>query len=134
MSKIEAYLSPYGMITVEATRDWWTVTLDLKGRNVGDPCGRPGRPMTEICAVLEHTDTTLATLATLHEHSGELLSELLDIARRQSTLPAVCAVLLVSQQEELPDISLLPTLGIHRLYILEHPDLAHYSTESYVEA
>ena len=92
--------------------------------------------MTEICAVLEHTDTTLATLATLHEHSGELLSELVDIARRQSTPAAVCAVLLVSQQGELPDSeasSLLPKLGIHRLYILEHPRLAHYSTESYVD-
>src|SRR6266699_5171795 len=87
--------------------------------------------MTEICAVLEHTD---ATLATLHEHSSELLRELLDIARRQSTPAVVCAVLLVSQQEKLPDISLLPALGIHHLYILEHPRLAHYSTESYVAA
>src|SRR5215831_149697 len=87
--------------------------------------------MTEICAVLEHID---ATLATLHEHSGELLSELVDIAQRQSTPTAVCAVLLVSQQENLPEISLLPKLGIHRLYVLEHPALAHYSTESHVEA
>ncbi len=90
--------------------------------------------MTEICSVLEQTDATLATPATLHEHSSELLSELLDIARRQSTPAAVCAILLVSQQEELPDISLLPILGVDHLYILEHPDLAHYSTESYVEA
>ncbi len=140
MSKVEAYLSPYGMITAKAMRDWWTVTLDLKGRNVGatlavalpcDPCGRPGRTMSEICVVLEHT---YATLATLHEHSGGLLSELLDIARRQSTPAAVCAILLVSQQEKLPDISLLSALGIHRLYVLEHPHLAHYSTESYVDA
>jgi electron transfer flavoprotein alpha subunit len=87
--------------------------------------------MTEIYAVLEHTG------ANLHEHSGELLSELLDISRRQSTPAAVCAVLLVSQQEELPDSeasSLLPQLGIHHLYILEHPRLARYSTESYVDA
>jgi electron transfer flavoprotein alpha subunit len=84
--------------------------------------------VTEICAVLEHTG------AALHEHSGELLSELVDISRSQSTPAAVCAVLLVSQQEELPDISLLPKLGIHHLYILEHPRLAHYSTESYVDA
>jgi electron transfer flavoprotein alpha subunit len=90
--------------------------------------------MTEICIALEHTNATPATPATLHEHSGELLSELVDISRRQSIPVAVCAVLLVSQQEELPDVSLLPKLGIHRLYILEHPDLAYYSTESYVDA
>ena len=141
--KVEAYLSPYGMITAKAMRDWWIVNLGLISRNVGatlavalpcDPCGRPGRTMSEICVVLEHTN---ATLATLHEHSGELLSELVDIARRQSTPAAVCAVLLVSQQGELPDSeasSLLPKLGIRRLYILEHPHLAHYSTESYVDA
>src|SRR5215472_3363889 len=84
--------------------------------------------MTGICAVLEHTG------ATLHEHSSELLSELVDISRRQPTPAAVCAVLLVSHREELPDISLLPKLGIHHLYILEHPLLAHYSTESHVNA
>ncbi len=33
--KVEAYPSPYGMITAEDMRDLWTVTLDLKGRNVG---------------------------------------------------------------------------------------------------
>jgi electron transfer flavoprotein alpha subunit len=87
--------------------------------------------MTEICAVLEHTD------ATLHEYTGELLSELVDISRRQSVPAAVCAVLLVSQQQELPGSeasSLLPRLGVDHLYILEHPRLARYSTESYVAA
>ena len=87
--------------------------------------------MTEICAVLEHTG------ATLHEHSGELLSELVDISRRQSIPAAVCAVLLVSPQEELPDSeasNLLPRLGVEHLYVLEHPRLAHYTTESYVDA
>ncbi len=90
--------------------------------------------MTEICAVLEHTG---ATLATLHEHSGELLSELVDISRRLLTPATVCAVLLVSQHEELPDSeasSLLASLGVDHLYILEHPRLARYSTESYVDA
>ena len=66
--------------------------------------------MTEIYAVLEHTDTTLATPATLHQHSGELLSELLDIARRHPAPATVSAVLLVSQREKLPTISLLPGL------------------------
>jgi electron transfer flavoprotein alpha subunit len=87
--------------------------------------------MAEIYAVLEHIG------AALHEHSGELLSELVDISRRQSIPAAVCAILLVSQQEELPDSeasSLLPRLGVDHLYVLEHPGLAHYSTESYVDA
>ncbi len=84
--------------------------------------------MTEIYAVLEHSD------ATLHEHSGELLGELVDISRRQPAPSAVCAVLLMSQQAELPDINLLSNLGVHHLYVLEHPRLARYSTESYVAA
>lgn len=84
--------------------------------------------MNEIWAVLEHSD------ATLHEQSGELLSELMDIASRQPTATKVCAVLLNSQQAELPDVSLLPKLGIRHLYILEHPQLVRYSTYGYVNA
>ena len=84
--------------------------------------------MSEIWAVLEHSD------ATLHEQSGELLSELIDIARRLPTSPKVLAVLLNSQQEKLPDVGLLPKLGVHHLYILEHPQLVRYSTEGYVSA
>ena len=57
--------------------------------------------MSEIWAVLEHND------ANLHEQSGELLSELVDIASRQLTPATVCAVLLHSQQAELPDVGLL---------------------------
>src|SRR5258708_20769814 len=82
--------------------------------------------MSEICAVLEHTDTTL------HEQSGELLSELVDIAQRQPKPTTVCAMLLISQQSGLPDITLLPQLGVHHLYLLEHPQSILYSTESYV--
>lgn len=84
--------------------------------------------MIEIWAVLEHGD------ATLHEQTGELLSELVDIARRQPTPAPVCAVLLNSLQEELPGVGLLPELGVHHLYILEHPQLVRYSTEGYVSA
>jgi electron transfer flavoprotein alpha subunit len=84
--------------------------------------------MTEIYAVLEHTGTTL------HEHSGELLSELVDISRRQPRPAGVCAVLLMSPQAELPDITLLAKLGVHDLYVLEHPRLGRYSTESHVAA
>jgi len=84
--------------------------------------------MSEICAVLEHTDTTL------HEQSGELLSELVDIAQRQPKPTTVCAILLISQQARLPDVTLLPQLGVHHLYLLEHPQSIRYSTESYVGA
>src|SRR6266566_3215578 len=84
--------------------------------------------MSEILAVLEHSD------ATLQEQSGELLSELVDIARRQQSPATVCAVLLNSQQMELPEVGLLPKLGVNHLYILEHPQLVRYSTESYVSA
>jgi len=84
--------------------------------------------MSEIWTVLEHSD------ATLHEQSGELLSELVDIARRQPMPAQVCAVLLNSQQAELPDTGLLPVLGVNHLYILEHPQLVRYSTEGYVSA
>lgn len=84
--------------------------------------------MAEICAVLEHTNTNL------HEQSGELLSELVDIARRLPAPATAGAVLLLAQQAELPDASLLPKLGVKRLYLLEHPWLEHYSTESYVAA
>ncbi len=84
--------------------------------------------MAEICAVLEHANTNL------HEQSGELLSELVDTARRLPAPATAGAVLLLAQQAELPDISLLPKLGVNHLYLLEHPWLEHYSTESYVDA
>jgi electron transfer flavoprotein alpha subunit len=84
--------------------------------------------MSEIWGVLEHSGDTL------HEQSGELLSELVDIACRQPTPATICAVLLSSQQAELPEVSLLPKLGVHHVYILEHPLLVRYSTEWYVTA
>jgi len=84
--------------------------------------------MNEIWAVLEHSD------ATLHEQSGELLSELVDIAGRQPISTVVCAVLLYSQQAEFPDVGLLAKLGVLQLYILEHTQLVRYSTEGYVNA
>jgi electron transfer flavoprotein alpha subunit len=84
--------------------------------------------MTEIWCVLEYSD------AILHEQSGELLNELVDIAGRQPSPTMVCAVLLYSQQAELPDLGLLSKLGIQRLYILEHPQLVRYTTEGYVSA
>ena len=84
--------------------------------------------MNEILAVLEHSDSTL------HEQSGELLSELVDMAGRQPISAVVCAVLLFSQQAEFPNVSLLEKLGVHQLYILEHTQLVRYSTEGYAGA
>lgn len=84
--------------------------------------------MAEIWAVLEHSNDTL------HEQSGELLSEAVEIAQRQPTEITVCAVLLTSQQIELPDVTLLPKLGIQHLYLLEHPQLTHYATQSHISA
>jgi electron transfer flavoprotein alpha subunit len=84
--------------------------------------------MNEIWAVLEYTDTTL------HEQSGELLSDLVDIAGRQPIPVVVCAVLLCSPQAEFPDVGLLANVGVHQLYVLEHTQLVRYSTEGYVSA
>ncbi len=84
--------------------------------------------MNEIWAVLEHRDTTL------HEQSSELLSELVDIAGRQSVPTEVCAVLLYSPQADFPDVDLLASVGVQQLYVLEHAQLVRYSTEGYVSA
>jgi electron transfer flavoprotein alpha subunit len=84
--------------------------------------------MAEIWAVLEHHN------GTLHEQSGELLSETVEIAKRLPAATTVCAVLLISQQAELPDVTLLSRLGIQQLYLLEHPQFTHYTTQGYVSA
>jgi electron transfer flavoprotein alpha subunit len=84
--------------------------------------------MNEIWAVLEYSDTTL------HEQSGALLSELVDIAGRQPIPAVVCAVLLCSPQAEFPDVGLLANVGVHQLYVLEHTQLVRYSTEGYASA
>jgi electron transfer flavoprotein alpha subunit len=84
--------------------------------------------MNEIWAVLEHSD------GTIHEQAGELLSELVDIAGRQPIPTEVCVVLLCSQQADFPDVGLLEKLGIHKLNVLEHPQLLRYSTQGYVSA
>jgi electron transfer flavoprotein alpha subunit len=84
--------------------------------------------MTEYWAILERN------AAGLHEQSGELISELLEVARRKAESVTVCAVLLTDQQTELPDLKLLPQMGIQRLYLLLHPRLADYATDDYVAA
>ncbi|HZO72560.1 MAG TPA: electron transfer flavoprotein subunit alpha/FixB family protein [Ktedonobacteraceae bacterium] len=84
--------------------------------------------MSEIWAVLEYTE------AGLHEQSGELLGEVAAIADRQQETTTFSAVLLLAPETKFPDISLLAVLGVERLYLLEHPQLADYSTEAYVIA
>lgn len=84
--------------------------------------------MAEIWVVLEHTENTL------HEQSGELLSEAVEIARRQSEPTTVSALLLTAPNNELPSMTTLPTVGVQQLSILEHPQLGYYATEGYVGA
>jgi len=82
--------------------------------------------MSEIWAVLEYHETEL------HEQSGELLGEVAALIERQQESALFCAVLLIAPDTEFPDISLLATLGVQRLYLLEHRLLSYYSTEAYV--
>jgi len=84
--------------------------------------------MGEIWAVLEHEQNVL------YEQSSELLSEAIDIARRQQKHTMVHAVLLISPRAELPDTTLLSSLNIDALDILDHPQFTQYTTESYVSA
>ena len=84
--------------------------------------------MSEIWAVLQHHE------AQLDEGSGELLSEMLEVAQRQPEQPAVCAVLLTSPDMPLPDLTAIEAQGIASIYVLSHPALHRYSTEGYVSA
>lgn len=84
--------------------------------------------MAEMWAVLEQQ------AGTLDEQTGELLAELAEIARRQSTETHVCALTLVAPETALPDMTLLGDLGVQYLCVVEHPLLASYSTEGYVSA
>ncbi len=84
--------------------------------------------MGEIWAVLEHNNSNIL------EQSGELLNNLVDIAISQPEPAKVCVVILCSPQAQLPQVGLLSTLGIQHLYVLEHAQFDHYSTEVYVSA
>jgi len=85
--------------------------------------------MPEIWAVLEHNEYDL-----LSEKSGELLAELAEIAQRQQEKTVLCAVLLSAPEDASVDMPLFTTSGVQNLYLLEHPDLIHYSTEGYISA
>jgi electron transfer flavoprotein alpha subunit len=84
--------------------------------------------MSEIWAILEHNE------ATFHENSGELLAELAEVAQKLQHPPTVCAVIFAAPDTPLPKMDLLPHLGIHCLYILEHPQLAQFTTDGYIGA
>jgi len=87
-----------------------------------------GAIMGEIWAILEYEQNRL------HEQSGELLSEAVAIARRQEEQTTVHAVWLTAPHIELPELALLSSIGIDTLDVLEHTQLAYYTTESYVNA
>src|SRR5260370_40100504 len=87
--------------------------------------------MSEIWAVLEHHAGTFS------ENTGELLAELADITQCQQDQAVACAVVLTSPDHHNTtplDTTFLTTLGLQRLYLVEHPQLAHYTTEGYVSA
>jgi electron transfer flavoprotein alpha subunit len=83
--------------------------------------------MSEIWAVLEYNESAL------DENSGELLAELAAVAQKRQHA-TVCAVILAAPEMPLPDTAFLTNLDIHSLYILEHPQLAQFTTEGYVSA
>ena len=84
--------------------------------------------MPEIWAVLEHRD------GILHENSAELLAELAEVAQRQPGQVSLCSVILTSADVSPPDTTLLSSLGVQNLYLVEHPLLADYTTQGYVAA
>lgn len=85
--------------------------------------------MAEVWALLEHDNHML------HEYSGELLGEAMELAHQFPDKQAsVYAVILMAPDAELPDLMPLSASGIQQLLVLEHPQLAHYSTMGYVDA
>jgi len=85
--------------------------------------------MAEIWALLEHDEHTL------HEYSGELLSEVVELAHQlPGAQPVVYAVILMAPDTALPDLAPLLASNVQQLIVLEHPRLAHYSTAACVDA
>jgi electron transfer flavoprotein alpha subunit len=84
--------------------------------------------MSEIWVILELNGTALQA------YSSELLGEIASLARRQHVTMTLCALLLTAPGSELPTNELLSSFGVQHLYILEHPLLDHYSTQSYIQA
>ncbi|GAC1403170.1 MAG: electron transfer flavoprotein subunit alpha/FixB family protein [Ktedonobacteraceae bacterium] len=84
--------------------------------------------MSEIWAILEYEQNML------HEQSGELLHEAIDIAHRQQEQTTVHAILLTASPVEVSDLSVLASTGVKTLDMLEHAQLVHYTTEGYISA
>ena len=84
--------------------------------------------MSEIWAVLQHHE------GQFDESSGELLSEMHEVAQRLPEKPDVCAVILASPQSPSPDFASIHAQGIAHIFVLTHPRLERYSTEAYVSA
>src|SRR5258708_3506299 len=82
--------------------------------------------MPEICAVLEQRDGILA------EQSGEVLDEVAELTQRQPVKATLCALILTSPIKPEPAIALLANTGVEHLYLVAHSQLAHYTTEGYV--
>ncbi|MEO8973030.1 MAG: electron transfer flavoprotein subunit alpha/FixB family protein [Ktedonobacteraceae bacterium] len=111
--------------------------------------------MSEIWAVLEQRDGILA------EESSELLAELSELAQHMPEQAMLCAIILTAsaasaipspnstvestyEQEEGHDgrdksvhatmYNVLAASSVHHLYLIEHPQLTHYTTNGYVGA
>ncbi len=80
--------------------------------------------MREVWAVLEYRE------GKLQENSMELLAELAAIAQRQRA--TLCAVLLTAPEAVPPDTTPLTRLGAQQLYLLAHPLLESYTSQTYV--
>ena len=86
--------------------------------------------MMSLWAVLEQNSMVF------HEHSKELLGELMDMVRGQPAPAELCAVVLSSPDHKEPSSlsDLLAESGVRRVYWLEHQALAHYTTQAYTDA
>lgn len=73
-----------------------------------------------------------AILSGEDEYDAELLSEVEDCARRAQQATRVCAVWLRAPQSNPPELTHLYKAS--RLYLLEDPHLAHYTTAAYTAA
>jgi len=83
--------------------------------------------MSEIWTILDLDGPTLQA------HSIELLGEIASLAQRQHDATTLCALLLTTPDAELPPNDLLTNLGVQHLYMLEHVQLDHYSTQAYIQ-
>ena len=84
--------------------------------------------MGEIWAIVEHEQ------GVLHEQSSELVSEAIALASRQQAPTTVHAIVLTDVYEDSFATKMLAPFALDALDVVIHPQLAHYTTESYVAA